>query len=763
MGKYNCVRLHTHLSGHQFGLLGTKAASEKGCAWCQLIIDLVEAYKPGWTTKDLKRKFVKWRESEWELLEGRKHVGSFSIECKAKGLSIWLSFVGLNVTVVIAAYLCIDGTTTDPIIHHLEHIRTPPEASIEGQLINGSTVVPDSASQAAFDRARHWLSYCVEQHEDCGPTEDSTGPRRLIYVGEADRSMVRLVDFQTQDESMNVSDRATTPPKPDLMEAPESRSQPRTDGGSYSSVPLALTKPLKYACLSYRWGDDTAGVLTTTRDNILEHYREIRVPNLPKTIADAITVCRELEIHFLWVDSLCIIQGDEEDFAAEGARMDVIYANSYLTIYAKEPSSCKDGFFGAQAYGSEVGQWQPSVQSPGGWELFASTPRSKTKPHEPKGSVLDTRGWCFQESILPKRQLMYCGSEMIWKCREMHFCECGHFRKRRRVFSTGRGSIPTQGELKYMSGEDYHELWVEMVQDYSGRFLTKPTDKLAAIAGIARRLLILAHETNRITQDEYYAGLWGSHLLEQLHWKVVSPETARDLPGRRLHNDVPTWSWASIEGPIDYISDISWRSGQRAQVRGVVCRPLHRHNPMGPLEPGSYLDLTAPMVPLHLAVLDEALWPEYIVYGSDETFARVKLDVDVETSLLYRDCRWRKCQPDNKTTENDTRTERCHIAGCSCQYKVSRKQYFGCQLYTNDGRVEEMQRLDKLEEKNPGATFAVSRARDPAQTFLLLEPTLNGESYRRVGIGYSDYLSYSTSGSEWLLFKNACEQDIRIV
>lgn len=98
------------------------------------------------------------------------------------------------------------------------------------------------------------------------------------------------------------------------------------------------------------------GVLVTTKDNIAEHFGGIRVSKLAKTIADAVTVCRELEIPHLWVDSICIIQGDSLDFATEGSKMDSIFSNSYLTIYAEHPTSCKEGFLGPQSRGNI--RWQ---------------------------------------------------------------------------------------------------------------------------------------------------------------------------------------------------------------------------------------------------------------------------------------------------------------------------------------------------------------------------------------------------------------------
>ncbi|KAL7783080.1 heterokaryon incompatibility protein domain-containing protein [Trichoderma ceciliae] len=75
----------------------------------------------------------------------------------------------------------------------------------------------------------------------------------------------------------------------------------------------------RYATLSYCWGpkEEAAKQLKTTRDTINEHLLHIDIKKLPQTVADAVQVCRDLQIRYLWVDALCIIQGDEDDWSEE--------------------------------------------------------------------------------------------------------------------------------------------------------------------------------------------------------------------------------------------------------------------------------------------------------------------------------------------------------------------------------------------------------------------------------------------------------------
>jgi hypothetical protein len=87
------------------------------------------------------------------------------------------------------------------------------------------------------------------------------------------------------------------------------------------------------------------------------------------------------------------------------------------------------------------------------------------------------------------------------------------------------------------------ETWRGVVQDYTRRKLSLPTDRLPAIAGIAR-------EMARLTGMEYLAGLWRENMLQELMWYArtqewrTRPEHTEEFP------PAPTWSWASVEAPI---------------------------------------------------------------------------------------------------------------------------------------------------------------------------------------------------------------------
>ncbi|KAG9233067.1 hypothetical protein BJ875DRAFT_513129, partial [Amylocarpus encephaloides] len=87
----------------------------------------------------------------------------------------------------------------------------------------------------------------------------------------------------------------------------------------------------------------------TTKSNISSHYQAIPLASVAESIRDVALLCRGLKPSHLWVDTLCLIQDDKDCCLQYSVEMPDIYQNSYLTIAAEEPSSCKFGFLGSKS------------------------------------------------------------------------------------------------------------------------------------------------------------------------------------------------------------------------------------------------------------------------------------------------------------------------------------------------------------------------------------------------------------------------------
>lgn len=95
--------------------------------------------------------------------------------------------------------------------------------------------------------------------------------------------------------------------------------------------------------VSHCWG--RIQPVVTTRANFAERQAGIPKSELPKSFLESIYLTRGLGIKYLWIDSLCIIQGDDQDWASEADKMWKVYANSYLNIAITHASDSSRGCF----------------------------------------------------------------------------------------------------------------------------------------------------------------------------------------------------------------------------------------------------------------------------------------------------------------------------------------------------------------------------------------------------------------------------------
>ncbi|KAG6365413.1 hypothetical protein INS49_007024 [Diaporthe citri] len=145
---------------------------------------------------------------------------------------------------------------------------------------------------------------------------------------------------------------------------------------------IHLEKGLRYAALSYCWGNVKPTILTT-KANLDSHQQSIKFSVLPQCLRDAVTVARSLEIRSLWIDALCIIQGDGDDWARESATMWQLFQNAYVTIAAAASESFDEGFLARRPFESfdvnfmsalnpqAVGTFTLStIPDPDGWQVL---------------------------------------------------------------------------------------------------------------------------------------------------------------------------------------------------------------------------------------------------------------------------------------------------------------------------------------------------------------------------------------------------------
>ncbi|PTB69136.1 hypothetical protein BBK36DRAFT_1112648, partial [Trichoderma citrinoviride] len=101
-------------------------------------------------------------------------------------------------------------------------------------------------------------------------------------------------------------------------------------------------KPPPYLALSYCWGTK-APSLITTKSNYAHLKSSISYGSLPKAYQDTVRIAQVLGIKYVWIDALCIIQDDVEDWEKESQMMAEIFRNSLVTVIPLRAASTDDG------------------------------------------------------------------------------------------------------------------------------------------------------------------------------------------------------------------------------------------------------------------------------------------------------------------------------------------------------------------------------------------------------------------------------------
>ncbi|MCJ1357631.1 MAG: hypothetical protein MMC33_007627 [Icmadophila ericetorum] len=386
----------------------------------------------------------------------------------------------------------------------------------------------------------------------------------------------------------------------------------------------------RYAALSYCWGKDLVDVLTTRKQNLDSNLKAIPLSSMPRTIQDAVVFCRGVKIQYIWIDSLCIVQDDDEDWLAESARMCEIYSNSYFTIAAQNAPSCKSGFLGQQKYG-EVSWQRPFWTEFGQRDGSESLNKMYVRGPEPTVRMalygrsnfsLQGRGWTLQENLLSTRIIHFTGNEMIWECDNRDFCECGHVDDLD-YYEPGAMSKQALKRWRESSPQKFlgRNTWIKITEDYSNRMLTQERDKLVAISGLAKRTVIdVNKDTSRSLEEvsgNYLAGLWRDDLPINLLWHTDSGESSITSHKRPAKYRGPTWSWVSIDGPVRYSQIPAFAEEEsHLAISESRCSPASPWNPLGPVTSG-HLILSGLLVPVQLAITDEK--PPVGYYGAITT------------------------------------------------------------------------------------------------------------------------------------------------
>ncbi|KAI7758889.1 hypothetical protein LZL87_009884 [Fusarium oxysporum] len=330
-------------------------------------------------------------------------------------------------------------------------------------------------------RISSWITDCTDNHSACQNDNTNFIPTRVLDVARTDTDLVKLVE-------------------------PAER--------------------VKYVALSHCWG--TSEPFTTTYATIGD--RKAGFPselNIPKTFQDAIKVTRKLGVRYLWIDSLCIIQGDVADWEREASRMAGVYRSAFLTIGALNASDDQEGFLTYR----KLPDWELNVLATGSDEKSTHVylRRREDRYTVPAKFPLDTRSWTLQEKYLSRRMLRFSNYHTTRRCQQ------ARRKEQEPPHNQGPSEWYTSTELAERSRiiERVFSEWYHMIKDYSTRKLSVDTDRLPALTGLAS---YLAGHCDR----NYCADMWWQDISQVFCWR---PSTIARVPHRYI---ALSWSWASL-------------------------------------------------------------------------------------------------------------------------------------------------------------------------------------------------------------------------
>ncbi|KAK9419532.1 putative Heterokaryon incompatibility domain-containing protein [Seiridium unicorne] len=367
-------------------------------------------------------------------------------------------------------------------------------AAVSGDVANQDVCMSvDPNSLTPSDITRKWLDQCMSEHTTC----------RESFSGEY------------------VEDSPGIAPRRLLAIAP-----PKQVPGPPSIRLIEPARPFKadYVSLSHCWGPPENRPLCTVQANLDKHLAQVPWSSLSQTFQDAFLLCAELGVEYIWIDSLCIIQDDSADWRHEAAIMCRVYEESKFTIAASSASNSSQGLFGVRSElkVAELPYHHGQTGASGVIYAYSSPPGSSNILDK---VPLSERGWVLQEYVLSRRTIHFTSFGLVWTC--------------------SRDPAIQRSEFQGLGSHLVPNTWIGMIREYTKRDLTFKSDKLVAIQG-------LANAWARRTRNTYYYGIFLEDLPYSLAWSGRGTLESRLV--RDVGSGIPTWTWASTTGRIDFDS-----------------------------------------------------------------------------------------------------------------------------------------------------------------------------------------------------------------
>lgn len=431
-------------------------------------------------------------------------------------------------------------------------------------------------------------------------------------------------------------------------------------------------KDQRYASLTHRWSIKPESMPRLNASNLKQWEEIIDEDILTRTFKDAIAVARRMQIRYIWIDSLCILQhgpGWAQDWQYEAARMGEVYRHAFLNIQAgRDTDAGPYGLFKTPSH-RDIEPFRVNINR----DIVRPKKRAGASDQPPAhvqgsffiveedfardeliGNPINRRGWVLQERLLSHRIVHFGPDQVFWECRQLLACEtfpeglpktipqtlaraATQLARSPTVFEpkglarslTSRLMSPKEDKMplpSFPSLTCHRDLfgWFYLAELYSACSLTRETDKLVAISGLAQifgtapasltenqadvveylRTLALPRTRGAISgfgldgrhasrpSGDYLAGLWKYDIIPCLLWHVANGRQVNGNPSQRIPDEprAPSWSWASINGLLNASIYQTWGAStdgvHLAEPSYAATAPLYPELPWGQVSDG---------------------------------------------------------------------------------------------------------------------------------------------------------------------------------
>ncbi|KAE9364980.1 HET-domain-containing protein [Stipitochalara longipes BDJ] len=498
----------------KFTLKDILIAAREACKFCQLMLDGVSYDSSRRRLSDRLSEFkspedwfLKLEKNKWAVPPGG--VTTVFVFAFYKGRAGFAGSIEMDDEEEIeeesGKLFRFSFTSSDDRLILCAQTGDPAAIEVTTQPIKLSTALPDDSRLW-----RHWLQKCLTTHKLCKRTAPFFMPKRLIKIWrQSGQVCLRLFDTEN-------------------------------------------VQPLSYAALSYCWGGPQPAQTTLA---IVKAYQvSLDWKIIPKTIQDAIITTLELELNYLWVDSLCIIQDSEQDKEQEMAKMPDIYRQAIVTIAASTADKATEGFLQHDRLDNKNQIFRlPYTCMNGNLGCVTMLPTNENDLWNE--GPLQYRAWALQERALSSRILSFSRKSTRWLCAtsdtftdgwiknlegyngrllllaELPFQQNStpnpHPQELAQIEVLKTRSHPNTSTIPKFSARSSTgilepesiysplkilDIWLKLVTEYSGRTLSFSSDKFRAISAVGQ-------EFGNILGRPYLAGLWLIDPFVELLWE----------------------------------------------------------------------------------------------------------------------------------------------------------------------------------------------------------------------------------------------------